>query len=38
MSLTQFKDPRIHFYKYVDHQNKINILSRQVNKFDIPYS
>jgi hypothetical protein len=36
MSLNQFKGPYIHSYKYVDHRSKINILSRQVNKFDIP--
>jgi hypothetical protein len=36
MSLNQFKDLHIHSYKSVDHQSKINILSRQANKFDIP--
>jgi hypothetical protein len=36
MLLNQFKDPHINSYKSVDHQSKINILSRQANKFDIP--
>ena len=36
MSLTHFKGPHIILYKYVDHQSKINILSCQANKFDIP--
>jgi hypothetical protein len=36
MSLNQFKGPHIHSYKSVDHRSKINILSRQENKFDIP--
>jgi len=35
MLLTQFKGPHIHSYKYIDHRNKINIFSRQANKFDI---
>jgi hypothetical protein len=34
--LTQFKDSYIHFYKFVDHLSKINILLCQANKFDIP--
>jgi hypothetical protein len=34
--LTQFKGPDIHSYKYVDYRSKINIISRQANKFDIP--
>jgi len=36
MSLTQFKSPHIHSYKSVNYRSKINILSRQANKFDIP--
>ena len=36
MSLNQFKDPHIHSYKSIDHRSKINILSHQANKFDIP--
>jgi hypothetical protein len=36
MSLNQFKGPHIHSYKFIDHRSKINILSRQANKFDIP--
>ena len=36
MSLNQFKDPYMHSYKFVDHQSKINILSCQANKFNIP--
>jgi hypothetical protein len=36
MSLTRFKGLDIHFYKFVDHQSKINILSIQANKFDVP--
>jgi hypothetical protein len=36
MYLTQFKGPRIHSYKFIDHRSKINNLSRQENKFDIP--
>jgi hypothetical protein len=32
----QFKGPHIHSYKFADHRSKINILSRQANKFDIP--
>jgi hypothetical protein len=36
MSLTQFKGSHIHSYKFVDHRSKLNILSRQANKFDIP--
>jgi hypothetical protein len=36
MSLNQFKGPHIHSYKSVDHRSKINILSRQANKIDIP--
>jgi hypothetical protein len=36
MSLNQFKGPYIHSYKSVDHQSKINISSRQANKFNIP--
>jgi len=36
MSLTQFKGPNIHFYKFINHQSKINILSIQANKFDVP--
>jgi hypothetical protein len=36
MSLIQFKGPHIHSYKFIDHQSKINILSHQANKFDIP--
>jgi len=36
MLLTQFKGPDIHSYKYVDYRSKINILSHQANKFDIP--
>ena len=35
MSLTQFKGLDIHFYKYVDNQSKINVLSIQVNKLDV---
>jgi hypothetical protein len=36
MLLNQFKDPHIYSYKSVNYRNKINIPSRQVNKFDIP--
>jgi hypothetical protein len=36
MLLNQFKSPNIYSYKFVDHWSKINILSRQANKFDIP--
>ena len=36
MSLNQFKGPYIHSYKSLDHQSKINILSRQTNEFVIP--
>jgi hypothetical protein len=36
MSLNQFNDPYIYSYDFVDHRSKINILSRQANKFDIP--
>ena len=36
MSLNQFKGPHIHSYKSVDHRSKINILSHQTNKLDIP--
>ena len=36
MLLNQFKGPHIYSYKFVDHRSKINILSRQANKFDIP--
>jgi hypothetical protein len=36
MSLTQFNGPHIHSYKFVDHQSKINIISHQANKFNIP--
>jgi hypothetical protein len=36
MSLTWFKDLDIHSYKYVDHRSKINSLSIQENKFNIP--
>jgi hypothetical protein len=36
MLLTQFKDLDIHSYKFIDHQSKINILTSQANKFDIP--
>jgi hypothetical protein len=35
MSLTQFKDPHIYSYKFIDHWSKINILSRQANTFNI---
>jgi hypothetical protein len=36
MLLNKFKSPIIHSYKFVDHQSKINIISHQANKFDIP--
>lgn len=36
MSLTQFKGLDIYFYKFVDNQSKINIISIQTNKFDVP--
>jgi len=36
MSLTQFKDPRIHSYKSINHRSKNKYLSRHANKFDIP--
>ena len=35
MLLIQFKGPHIHSYKSVDHKNKINIILRQANKFNI---
>jgi hypothetical protein len=36
MSLTQFKSLHIHFYKFIDHRSKINIILHQINKFNIP--
>jgi hypothetical protein len=36
MLLTQFQCLNIYSYKFIDHQNKINILTSQANKFDIP--
>jgi hypothetical protein len=36
MSLTQFKGLDIHSYKFVDYRSKINILSIQAKKFDVP--
>jgi hypothetical protein len=35
MSLTQFKGLDIYTYKFINHQNKINIFLIQVNKFDV---
>jgi hypothetical protein len=36
MSLTQFMSLYIHFYKFIDHRSKINIILYQTNKFNIP--
>jgi len=36
MSLNQLKGPHIHSYKSIDYRSKINILSRQANKLNIP--
>jgi hypothetical protein len=35
MSLSQFKGLDIHFYKSVNYQSKINIISIQINKFNV---